>query len=134
MCLVPTRLISRFRIPGLTCAMYMDEEGREVGNPDPSSGLYIEDRLGRVVKVSRGAGWAHVRGGCEWSVPSPGLQAVFPPSSLAFQIGRSMQIHSGGLLRATRHCVKVRTPTHPPIHMEGSSKGVRYKPQNWFSI
>jgi len=69
-------------LTGLVPAMYHNPNGEEVPSPDPSAGLYIRSRDGNVVK------------------------ATVPPDSLAFQIGETSQIHSGGLLQATPHCVK----------------------------
>lgn len=68
-------------LTGLTCAMFL-KEGKEVPNPDPASGLYIENRQRRLVKAN------------------------FPPDCIAFQMGQAMEIHSGGLLVATPHCVR----------------------------
>ena len=34
------------------------------------------------------------------------VRATFKPTQLAFQMGQATQIHSGGLLRATPHCVR----------------------------
>jgi len=68
-------------LTGLTSAMYI-KGNTEVPNPDPASGLYIKDRHGEVIK------------------------ALIPPGHVAYQVGEAMQIHSGGLLRATPHCVK----------------------------
>lgn len=71
-------------LTGLVPAMYIDGAGREIPNPDPSAGLYIRSRAGQLVR------------------------AVMPPggSSLAFQIGETAQIHSGGILQATPHAVR----------------------------
>lgn len=66
---------------GLTAAIYM-LNGVEVSNPDPQAGLYIENRAGQVV------------------------QAVIPPTHIAYQLGQVMAIQSGGLLRATPHYVR----------------------------
>lgn len=68
-------------LTGLTCAMLL-KDGKEVSNPDPASGLYIENRRRLLVK------------------------APFPPDCIAFQMGQAMQVHSGGLLVATPHCVR----------------------------
>jgi hypothetical protein len=55
----------------------MNAEGEEVPNPDPSAGLYIRSRAGALVRV------------------------MLPPggSTLAFQIGETSQIHTGGILQ-----------------------------------
>lgn len=62
--------------------MYLDLEGNEVKCPDPNAGLYARSRSGDLVKVS------------------------IPQDYLAFQIGETAQIQSGGILQATPHCVK----------------------------
>jgi isopenicillin N synthase-like dioxygenase len=75
--------------------MYINKEGKEVPNPDQKSGfftlvaalifvrgLYIKSRSGALVKAN------------------------VPPDHLAYQIGETAQIHSGGILQATPHCVK----------------------------
>ncbi|BDA45318.1 hypothetical protein COCOBI_07-1050 [Coccomyxa sp. Obi] len=68
-------------LTGLVSAVYM-KEGTPVENPDASSGLHIRDRCGRDVR------------------------AAFPADHIAYQMGEAMQVHSGGLLRATMHCVR----------------------------
>ncbi len=75
-------------LTGLTSAMYFDERGMETANSDPSAGLYIRGRHGELIK------------------------AAFPADRLAFQIGETAQIHSGGVLQATPHAVRgSRDPT-----------------------
>jgi isopenicillin N synthase-like dioxygenase len=70
-------------LTGLTSAMYLDaESGEGAANNDPSAGLYIRGRHGELIK------------------------AAFPADQLAFQIGETAQIHSGGLLQATPHAVR----------------------------
>jgi len=62
--------------------MYIDSNGNEIECPDPSAGLYIKSRKGDVVHVK------------------------IPTDALAFQIGETAQIHTGGLLQATPHAVR----------------------------
>jgi len=69
-------------LTGLVPAMYFNAEGKEVGVPDKQAGLYIRSRQGTIVKASL-----------------PGV------NSLGFQVGEAQQIHSGGFLMATPHCV-----------------------------
>jgi isopenicillin N synthase-like dioxygenase len=69
-------------LTGLVPAMFINSVGKEVPNPDPAAGLYIRSRNGALVR------------------------AVIPPDHLAFQIGETAQIHSGGVLQATPHCVR----------------------------
>ena len=71
-------------LTGLCSAIYIDNDGKEVSRDkveDDKSGLFAMNRDHEVVKIR------------------------IPPHSLAFQIGESGQIHSGGLLKATPHCV-----------------------------
>jgi isopenicillin N synthase-like dioxygenase len=68
-------------LTGLTPAMYLDAEGREVTHPADSSGLYVYSRRGEMIKVN------------------------IPAGHLAFQIGETAQVHSGGVLQATPHAV-----------------------------
>jgi len=75
---------------GLTCAMYI-QDGRSVPSPDPQAGLYICNRAGQVV------------------------QAVIPGGHIAFQLGQVLSIQSGGLLRATPHCVRAAAAGPPGI-------------------
>lgn len=60
---------------GLVPAMYLNPKGEEVPCPDPKAGLYIKSRKGDLVRVS------------------------VPKNCLAFQIGETACIHSGGLLQ-----------------------------------
>ena len=62
-------------LTGLVSAIFTDQEGHIVQNTDPEAGLYIRNRSGEVVKVG------------------------IPPTHLAFQIGETAQIHSGGILQ-----------------------------------
>ena len=68
-------------LTGLTSAMYENAAKEAVPNPDPACGLYIEDRQGAIHHVKYAA------------------------DQLAYQIGESSQIMSGGCLRATPHSV-----------------------------
>ncbi|KAG2386391.1 hypothetical protein C9374_002837 [Naegleria lovaniensis] len=73
-------------LTGLTAAMYF-RDGKIVENDDPKAGLYIKGRRGNYIK------------------------AGYKPDQLAYQIGESAQIQSGGLLQATPHLVRgPRTP------------------------
>jgi isopenicillin N synthase-like dioxygenase len=64
--------------------MYTSAEGEHDVRPDgvEKAGLYVRTRRGAV------------------------LQVRMPPACLAFQIGETAQIHTGGLLQATPHAVK----------------------------
>jgi isopenicillin N synthase-like dioxygenase len=68
-------------LTGLCNAMFLDRDGNEVPCPDPDAGLFIRSRQGDIVKVN------------------------MPPGTMAFQIGETAQIHSGGVLQATPHSV-----------------------------
>lgn len=76
-------------LTGLVSAIYTDLEGNRVENTDPDAGLYIRSRRSELVKVG------------------------IPPTHLAFQIGETAQIHSGGTLQATPHAV--RGSSHPNV-------------------
>lgn len=69
-------------LTGLTSAMYFDAEGNPAVNSDPTAGLYIRGRHGELIK------------------------AAFSADQIAFQIGETAQIHSGGVLQATPHSVR----------------------------
>lgn len=69
-------------LTGLVPAVYLDGDGRPVDCPDPSAGLYIKSRSGKLVR------------------------ADVPPSALAFQVGETAQVHTGGVLQATPHAVR----------------------------
>lgn len=69
-------------LTGLVPAMYLDEDGFCVDCPDPSAGLYIKSRSGRLVR------------------------AAIPTDAIAFQVGETAQVHTGGVLQATPHAVR----------------------------
>jgi hypothetical protein len=69
-------------LTGLTSAMFLNEEGEEFLNTDPNSGLYVRNRRSELIKIS------------------------IPKDCIAFQIGESAQINSGGVLQATPHAVR----------------------------
>lgn len=68
-------------LTALCPGMFMTADGKEVPSPDPQAGLYVHTRTGVTVKAS------------------------VPTDCMAFQIGETAQIHSGGVLQATPHCV-----------------------------
>ena len=69
-------------LTGLVPAMYLNADGQEIESPDPTAGLYIKSRSGRLVHVK------------------------VPQNALCFQIGETSQIHTGGILQATPHAVR----------------------------
>lgn len=69
-------------LTGLACSMYIDADGNEISNPDPQAGLHIRSRSGEII------------------------QATFPADHLAFQMGETQHVHSGGVLQATPHAVR----------------------------
>jgi len=70
-------------LTALCPAIYVDKKSGEViPSPDPTAGLYIRSRQGKLIKPS------------------------MPKGALLYQIGETAQIHSGGLLQATPHAVK----------------------------
>lgn len=72
--------------------MYFDKEGKIIPCPDPAAGLYIRTRQGKTVRVA------------------------IPSDCIAFQIGECAQVHTGGVLQATPHCVRA-------ADVEGVSRG-----------
>lgn len=70
-------------LTGLCSAMYVKEDGKETSISLTKTGLYVQNRKGEVVKVTYGK------------------------DDIAFQLGETLQVHSGGILHATPHAVKV---------------------------
>ncbi|GAB2300393.1 hypothetical protein Dimus_034435 [Dionaea muscipula] len=68
-------------LTGLTCAMYL-RDGVQIPCPDIAAGLYIKSRTDQLVKV------------------------VYGEDEIAYQIGETTEILSGGYLCATPHCVR----------------------------
>jgi len=79
-------------LTGLTSAMYFDAQGNEIPCPDPKAGLYIRTRTGVTIR------------------------GVIPADCIAYQIGETSQVHTGGVLQATPHCVRA-------AEVEGVSRG-----------
>jgi hypothetical protein len=87
-------------LTGLLPALYLDGDGDVVDPPDPEAGLYIKSRDGRLVR------------------------SMIPEGAVAFQVGETAQIHTGGLLKATPHCecyfrvsvARSEGVTSPPVH------------------
>jgi len=69
-------------LTGLVSALFIDANGNIVSNTDPTAGLYIRSRNSELFKVA------------------------IPPDCIAYQIGETAQIHSGGILQATPHAVR----------------------------
>ena len=70
-------------LTGLVPAIYHDEQGNIVSSPDENAGLYIKSRNGELVGPVK-----------------------IPENALAFQVGETMQVHTGGFLHATPHAVR----------------------------
>ncbi|KAL9261688.1 hypothetical protein AKJ16_DCAP08227 [Drosera capensis] len=68
-------------LTGLTWAMYL-RDGEQIPCPDSAAGLYIKSRTDQLVKV------------------------VYGEDEIAYQIGETTEILSGGYLCATPHCVR----------------------------
>jgi len=79
-------------LTGLVPGLFMDTDGKVITSPDPSAGLYIKNRKGEIVK------------------------GTIPPNCMAFQMGESQQIHSGGALQATPHAIKGPNPEVKEAH------------------
>jgi len=69
-------------LTGLLPALYLNSNGHVVDCPDANAGLYIKSRNGTLV------------------------HANIPENAIAFQVGETAQIHTGGLLQATPHAVR----------------------------
>mmetsp|Transcript_87554 Transcript_87554/g.171253 ORF Transcript_87554/g.171253 Transcript_87554/m.171253 type:complete len:371 (-) Transcript_87554:249-1361(-) len=69
-------------LTGLTSAMYLDEAGDMVVNTDKDAGLYIRNRKSELLHIN------------------------IPVTNIAFQIGETAQVHSGGFMQATPHAVR----------------------------
>ena len=68
-------------LTALTSAIFTDETGKEISFPVKTGGLFAKNRFADTAKIS------------------------IPPEMLAFQLGESTQILTGGHLEATPHCV-----------------------------
>ncbi|KAH1044338.1 hypothetical protein GYH30_025891 [Glycine max] len=71
-------------LTGLTCGMFT-RDGVEIACPDSAAGLYIRTRNNQIIKV------------------------VYGKDDIAYQIGETTEILSGGYLCATPHCVQAPT-------------------------
>ncbi|KAL3763195.1 hypothetical protein ACHAW5_005092 [Stephanodiscus triporus] len=69
-------------LTGLLPALYLDGDGNIVDSPDVEAGLYIKARDGTLV------------------------HAKIPENAVAYQVGETAQIHTGGLLKATPRAVR----------------------------
>jgi isopenicillin N synthase-like dioxygenase len=70
-------------LTGLTSALFLNESGEIVqANTDPEAGLYARSRHSDLLKI------------------------LIPENNIAFQIGETAQVHSGGYLQATPHAVR----------------------------
>lgn len=104
--------------------MYLDAAGQPTACPDPNAGLHIKDRAGAAAALrgqGRGRGRMRVGPQCKplvcarWApAPPPGcprppagsvVRVSIPEGDIGFQVGEALQVHSGGLLRGTPHCV-----------------------------
>jgi len=69
-------------LTGLTKAIFQQENGKIVSIKDPEAGLFIKNRRQELIR------------------------ATWDDDVIAYQIGETAQVHSGGLLQATPHCVR----------------------------
>ena len=81
--------------------MYLnDKDGTPTNSPDETAGLYVKARNGNTVQVQ-----------------FPFMEAQHTQTHcIAFQIGETTQIHTGGILQATPHCVKGITKNFKTNH------------------
>ena len=88
-------------LTGLASAMYLDADRNEVKNPDPESGLVISILAVRADIFLLGLYIRNRR--------SELVKVTIPQNHIAFQIGETAQIHSGGLLQVQLavHCVMI---------------------------
>ena len=68
-------------LTALTSSMYIDKDGKELKFKETKGGLFAKNRFSETAKIS------------------------IPADMLAFQLGESTQIMTGGMLEATPHCV-----------------------------
>lgn len=68
-------------LTALTSALYLDANGEEITYPLKTGGLYAKNRFADTARIG------------------------IPTNMLAFQLGESTQILTGGYLEATPHCV-----------------------------
>ena len=68
-------------LTALTSAIYTNEKGEPIQFPVKSGGVFAKNRFAETAKIA------------------------IPPEMMAFQLGESTQIHTGGFLEATPHCV-----------------------------
>jgi len=69
-------------LTALVPAIYLDSAGNEIQCPDENAGLYIMSRNGVPTHIK------------------------MPGDSIGFQVGETSQVHTGGIIRATPHCVR----------------------------
>lgn len=75
-------------LTGVVGAMYIDSDGKEIDSPDGDHGIYVKtrgeggDNRERVIHIP------------------------LPSEYMYYRIGETMQIHSGGALQSTPHCVR----------------------------
>ncbi|GMH20527.1 hypothetical protein Nepgr_022368 [Nepenthes gracilis] len=91
-------------LTGLTCGMFL-RDGAQIPCPDAAAGLYIKTRSGQIVKV------------------------VFGEEEIAYQIGETTEILSGGYLCATPHCV--RAPIGEDVSGLGRSTFALFMQPDW---
>lgn len=68
-------------LTALTSSMYIDKDGNEVDFKETNGGLFAKNRFTEATKI------------------------LIPKDMMAFQLGESAQILTGGALEATPHCV-----------------------------
>ena len=92
-------------LTALVPAMYLDSNGCEIEPPDSEAGLYVMSRQG-VLK-----------------------QIQMPKNSIGFQVGETTQIHTGGILQATPHCVRGYRMSNTSTNITRETFAVFFEPE-----
>lgn len=91
-------------LTALIPAIYLDPSGQVVDCPDPKSGLYVMSKDGALEHIT------------------------LPPRSMAVQVGETTQIHTGGLVQATPHCVR-GCQNQESMHITRETFAVFFEPE-----
>jgi isopenicillin N synthase-like dioxygenase len=97
-------------LTGLTSAMYLDLEGREVTNVDKDAGVSAVFSCRHIISIHSSLLGLYVR-----NRKSELIKVNIPEANIAFQIGETAQIHSGGFLQVHRCIYTVRMRCNAPF-------------------